>query len=102
VKRPPLALRIDRLTIAGGQVAFADLSLPLQPRSRLEPVTFTLKDLRTSASGSGDFTFAAASDAGERFDWRGVSLTRLVRPAVSRSRTCAPTRSIAISVRGCR
>ncbi|EGD57774.1 hypothetical protein Y88_3100 [Novosphingobium nitrogenifigens DSM 19370] len=74
----PLALRIDRLTIAGGQVAFADLSLPLQPRSRLEPVTFTLKDLRTSASGSGDFTFAAASDAGERFDWRGrLSLTPL-------------------------
>jgi hypothetical protein len=57
--------RVDR-----GRVDFADQSRSLRPEKRLSPITFTLRDFRTTSEGGG-FQLAAASDEGERFDWSG-------------------------------
>jgi uncharacterized protein involved in outer membrane biogenesis len=67
---PLPAVIIDRLVVAGGAIAFADRSRREQPEKRLAPIQFELAGFRTTPEG-GDFTLSAASESGERFDWRG-------------------------------
>lgn len=67
---PLPAVHIGQLIVARGQVNFADRSRRRQPEKVLAPVQFELSDFRTTPEG-GDFTLSAASEAGERFDWKG-------------------------------
>lgn len=65
---------IGDFSVAAGQVNFADQSRELKPEKTLAPITFSLKNFKTREDGGG-FTLAAASDDGERFEWKGsVSL----------------------------
>lgn len=61
---------IGDFTVNAGQVNFADQSRALKPEKVLTPITFSLKDFKTRNDGGG-FVLAAASDDGERFEWRG-------------------------------
>lgn len=67
---PLPSLHIERLVVSRGQVNFADHSRRRQPEKVLAPIQFELGDFRTTPEG-GDFTLSAASEAGERFDWKG-------------------------------
>jgi Domain of Unknown Function (DUF748) len=61
---------IGDFSVAAGQVNFADQSRELKPDKILTPITFNLKNFKTRDDGGG-FTLAAASDDGERFEWKG-------------------------------
>ena len=61
---------IGDFSVNAGQVNFADQSRALKPEKVLTPITFSLKDFKTRDEGGG-FVLAAASDEGERFEWRG-------------------------------
>lgn len=67
---PLPAVWVERLLVSGGQVNFADRSRRQAPEKTLAPIQFELADFRTTPEGGG-FTLSAASEAGERFDWRG-------------------------------
>ncbi len=64
------SLHIETLIVSKGQLNFADRSRRRQPEKVLAPVQFELADFRTTPEGGG-FTLSAASEAGERFDWKG-------------------------------
>jgi uncharacterized protein involved in outer membrane biogenesis len=68
---PNPSVRIATLTIVGGTADFADLSLPLRPKKRLEPISFTLDDFQTDVAEGGRFTLHARSERDERFAWTG-------------------------------
>jgi hypothetical protein len=68
---PPTAVRIDRLAVAGGRLAFADNSRALRPRTLLAPVTFTLRDFQTVGTGNSEFSLQATSERNEHFSWQG-------------------------------
>ena len=61
---------IGDFSVTAGQVNFADQSRELKPEKILTPITFSLKNFKTRDDGGG-FTLAAASDDGERFEWKG-------------------------------
>lgn len=63
-------IRIGDFSIAAGQVNFADRSRALKPEKILSPITFSLKNFKTRDDGGG-FNLTAASDDGERFEWKG-------------------------------
>ncbi|WP_146907734.1 DUF748 domain-containing protein [Arenimonas daejeonensis] len=67
---PLPGVHIEQLIVSRGQVNFADRSRRQQPEKVLAPIQFELSDFRTTPEG-GDFTLSAASEAGERFDWKG-------------------------------
>lgn len=67
---PSPQLQIADFRVVAGRVDFADHSRRLKPEKVLAPISFTLRDFRTSAQ-SGGFRLVAASQQGERFDWSG-------------------------------
>ena len=67
---PLPAVWIRQLVVARGQVNFADRSRRQQPERILAPIAFHLDDFRTTPEGGG-FGLSAASETGERFEWRG-------------------------------
>jgi hypothetical protein len=67
----PLALRIDRLRMAGAAASLTDLT-PRKPFQRLlGPVDVTLVNFRTDPSNKNPYTIAGTTDAGEKFAWSG-------------------------------
>ncbi|MSU59365.1 MAG: DUF748 domain-containing protein [Pedosphaera sp.] len=67
----PLALRIDRLHVAGARAAYADLT-PRTPFTRvLGPLDVTLDNFRTDPGSKNPYSFAGTTDAGEKFAWSG-------------------------------
>jgi flagellar motor protein MotB len=61
---------IARLGIDGGAVDFVDRARPQPFERRFSPVAFDLHDFRTTPEG-GDFRLTAASEAAEKFAWKG-------------------------------
>ncbi len=64
------ALRIRSFKVSQGLVTFDDRAHPSDFATRLEPITFELKDFTTGVEG-GLFTFTGASKIGERVAWHG-------------------------------
>ncbi|MGD0615065.1 MAG: DUF748 domain-containing protein, partial [Verrucomicrobiota bacterium] len=72
-KKPskPLALRIDRLRIAGATASLTDLT-PRTPFKRvLGPLDVTLDHFRTDPDNRNPYSFSGTTDAGEKFAWSG-------------------------------
>src|SRR5258706_4534684 len=68
---PPLALRIERLNIAGATASFTDLT-PRMPFKRvIGPLDVTLENFRTDPDNKNPYAFAGTTDAGETFSWSG-------------------------------
>jgi uncharacterized protein involved in outer membrane biogenesis len=65
------AIWIESLEVGEGRADYVDLTARRRPIAHtFSPVSFTLKDFRTTPEG-GSFSLSAASDAGERFAWKG-------------------------------
>lgn len=62
--------RIGSLSVAGGQIRFADYSRRGEPGAALLPLDFHLRDFRTRGDG-GQFNLQAATEAGERLAVEG-------------------------------
>ena len=64
------AVWLQSVAVKEGRVDFADLARTRPFERTFAPVTFGLKDFRTTPQGGG-FQLSAASEAGETFDWKG-------------------------------
>jgi len=65
------AVRIDSFELLQGELQLRDNSRPQPFATELKPITFTLRNFRTEPHYDNAFHFAALSEAGEAFDWRG-------------------------------
>jgi len=79
----PLRLFLTRLAVIGGEFTFVDLGHPTTLHAELRPVNFELRDFNTVGNGGNDYTLAAATPAGEQFNWSG---TLEVAPVASKGR----------------
>jgi hypothetical protein len=64
------SLWLKSLAVSDGVIGFSDRARAKPFERRFSPVTFTLKDFRTTPEGGG-FQLAARSESGEGFDWKG-------------------------------
>ena len=67
----PLALRIDRLRIAGAAASLTDLTPRTPFERRLGPIDVTLINFQTDPANKNPYSVAGTTDAGERFGWSG-------------------------------
>jgi len=79
----PARVFLARLAVIGGEFTFLDLGHPQTLHAELSPVNFELKDFNTVGNGSDGYTLAAATAAGEQFNWSG---TLAVSPVASKGR----------------
>jgi hypothetical protein len=61
---------LQSLQVSNGALAYSDLARTNPLERRFAPVTFSLKDFRTTPEGGG-FALSATSASGEGFDWKG-------------------------------
>jgi hypothetical protein len=66
----PTRVWIADLAVADGYVDYLDQARARPFERRFEPVSFVLKDFRTTPEG-GDFRLSARSEANEQFEWKG-------------------------------
>jgi hypothetical protein len=63
-------LWLQSVKVSDGAIAYSDRARSRPFERRFSPVTFSLKDFRTTPEGGG-FRLSATSDSGEGFDWKG-------------------------------
>ena len=64
------SLWLKSFAVSDGAIAYSDLARSRPLQRHFAPVTFSLKDFRTTPEGGG-FQLAATSESGEGFDWKG-------------------------------
>jgi uncharacterized protein involved in outer membrane biogenesis/outer membrane protein OmpA-like peptidoglycan-associated protein len=69
--REPVALRIDQLTLNGGNLRFQDLRPGEPVELRYDDLNLELRDLSTLTGDSATLTLNASGPQGARIDWRG-------------------------------
>ncbi len=79
----PARVFLARLAVTGGEFTFLDQAHPTTLHAELRPVNFELRDFNTVGNGTDGYTLAAATPAGEEFNWSG---TLAVSPVASRGR----------------
>ena len=67
----PARVFLARLAVTGGEFTFLDLGHPATLHAELRAVNFELRDFDTVGKGGNGYTLAAATPAGERFEWSG-------------------------------
>ena len=77
----PARIFLARLAVMGGEFTFLDLGHPTTLHAVLTPVNFELRDFNTVGNGGDGYTLAAATPAGEQFNWSG---TLAVAPVASK------------------
>jgi hypothetical protein len=68
----PARVFLGRLAVSGGEFTFIDLGHPATLHAELRPVNFELRDFNTVGNGRNGYTLAAATPAGEQFNWSGT------------------------------
>jgi hypothetical protein len=69
---PPARVFLSRLAVIAGKFTFLDLGHPTTLHAELSPVNFELRDFNTVGNGGNGYTLAAATPAGEQFNWSGT------------------------------
>ncbi len=77
----PARIFLGRLAVTSGEFTFIDLGHPATLHAELSPVNFELRDFNTVGNGGDGYTLAAATPAGEQFNWSG---TVSISPVASR------------------
>ncbi|HEY1899617.1 MAG TPA: DUF748 domain-containing protein, partial [Steroidobacteraceae bacterium] len=67
----PARVFLAHLTVSAGEFTFVDLDHPATLHAVLRPVNFELRDFNTVGNGRNGYTLAAATPAGEQFNWTG-------------------------------
>jgi hypothetical protein len=68
----PARVFLKHFAVSGGELTFLDLAHPTTLHAELRPVNFELRDFNTVGNGRNGYTLAAATPAGEQFDWSGT------------------------------
>jgi len=67
----PARVFLAHLAVSGGEFTFLDLGHPDTLHAELKPVNFELRDFNTVGNGRNGYNLAAATPAGEQFNWSG-------------------------------
>jgi len=67
----PTRVFLAHLAVSGGEFTFLDLGHPNTLHAELKPVNFELRDFNTVGNGRNGYSLAAATPAGEQFNWSG-------------------------------
>ncbi|HTV76961.1 MAG TPA: DUF748 domain-containing protein [Steroidobacteraceae bacterium] len=67
----PARVFLAHFAVSGGEFTFLDLAHPTTLHAELKPVNFELRDFNTVGNGRNGYRLAAATPAGEQFDWAG-------------------------------
>jgi uncharacterized protein involved in outer membrane biogenesis len=67
----PARVFLAHLAVSGGEFTFLDLGHPNSLHAELKPVNFELRDFNTVGNGRNGYNLAAATPAGEQFNWSG-------------------------------
>jgi Domain of Unknown Function (DUF748) len=67
----PARVFLRHLAVSGGEFTFLDLAHPDTLHAELQPVNFELRDFNTVGNGRNGYSLAAATPAGEQFNWSG-------------------------------
>ncbi len=67
----PTLWRIDLLRLAGGKVAFTDLTPRMPFQRTVGPLELTVTNFQTDPDHKNVFALSGLSDGGERFSWNG-------------------------------
>ncbi len=79
----PARVFLAHLAVSAGEFTFLDLGHPDTLHAELRPVNFELRDFNTVGNGRNGYSLAAATPAGEQFNWSG---SIEVAPVASRGR----------------
>ncbi|MEO6569401.1 MAG: DUF748 domain-containing protein [Opitutaceae bacterium] len=71
-KKPGWPLRVASLSINDAALEFADHSRSTDFATKFGPVSFLLKNFHTSPGDGAPYEFAATTEVGESFTWRGT------------------------------
>jgi hypothetical protein len=77
--KPSRPIRIGKLTIISAAFGFTDEGRPTPFSTEVAPLSFTIEDFRTVDGPGAPYAFAATTEAGESFDWRGTLSVNPVR-----------------------
>src|SRR3954463_14994792 len=78
---PPIALRIDKLSIGGARASVKDLSPRVPFERRIGPLEITLNGFRTDPSNRNPYSFTGSTESGEVFSWSGYFFLNPIRAA---------------------
>lgn len=67
----PARVFLAHLAVSAGELTFLDLGHPTTLHAELKPVNFELRDFNTVGNGRNGYSLAAATPAGEQFNWSG-------------------------------
>ena len=67
----PARVFLAHLAVSAGEFTFLDLAHPTTLHATLTPVNFELRDFNTVGNGRNGYSLAAATPAGEQFNWSG-------------------------------
>ena len=67
----PARVFLAHLAVSAGEFTFLDLGHPTTLHAELKPVNFELRDFNTVGNGRNGYSLAAATPAGEQFNWAG-------------------------------
>jgi Domain of Unknown Function (DUF748) len=67
----PARVFLAHLAVSAGEFTFLDLGHPTTLHAELKPVNFELRDFNTVGNGRNGYSLAAATAAGEQFNWSG-------------------------------
>jgi hypothetical protein len=70
--KPSRPLRVTDLAVRSASVSFADASRARPFATEVGPLTFTLKNFHTASDPNAPYEFAAVTESGESFAWRGT------------------------------
>lgn len=70
--KPSRPLRVTDLAVRSASVSFADASRARPFATEVGPLTFTLKNFHTGSDPNAPYEFAAVTESGESFAWRGT------------------------------
>lgn len=71
-KAKPRPLAIDRLVVTDAHIRFSDTSRRPAFHTTVGPVSFTLLQFRTDGDPRAPYEFAARTESGEAFSWKGT------------------------------
>ncbi len=77
----PMVVRIGQLRITGSQLVYDDFTRAQPFTTIVGPIDVTLRDFSTDPNNQNPYGFAAVTESGEKFSWRGHFYLRPIRSA---------------------
>ncbi len=75
----PKHVKVDSLVVTNGSLSVTDLSRTSHFTTSISPINFDLRGFHTSGESDAPYSFAASTESGESFSWKGYLALEPVR-----------------------